>query len=297
LLIACIVSPEDTSRLFSLFRSNWADTVRRIASNEKVTELAMKSWLYGAHVMWHYLVSSSHEMPFDEIIAVESMLSISDEYQILLDQLPFGPLEPISGQTHNSVFVTTLLCMPIDRVEQKYFDSFIRREHVSYVQFGETRFVEYFPSIIPIIPSIYQKFYTAYLKAVCVTCKTAPRQSVVCLVCGHLLCLQSDCCVFNDVGEVTRHYATRCSLNGIGIFIQLSNAEVHLISTDGGRVMVAQWGSLYLDSHGEEDSNLSKPLQLSQSRVEKLNNEIRENSWLWKQGSKNLTWRRPLGHL
>ena len=297
-LLACIVSPEDTGRLFSLFRNDWANTVKQIASSDKVTELAMKPWLYRAHVMWHYLVSSAYEMPFDEIIAVESMLSVSDEFQILLDQVPFGPLEAVSGQSdNNSANVPTLLCIPVDRIEQKYFDSFIKREHVSSVQSGGTRFVEYFPSIIPVIPSIYQKFYTAYLKAVCVTCNTAPRQSVVCLVCGRLLCLQSDCCVESDVGEVTRHYTTSCSLNGIGIFIQLSNAEVHLISTDGGRVMVAQWGSLYLDSHGEEDSNLSKPLQLSQSRIERLNIEIRENSWLWKQGSKNLTWRRPLGHL
>jgi hypothetical protein len=59
--------------------------------------------------------------------------------------------------------------------------------------------------------------------------------------------------------------------------------------------MLAQWGSLYLDSHGEEDFGLSKPLQLNIPRMQKLMYEIRENSWVWRQSSKNLVWRIPIG--
>jgi hypothetical protein len=158
------------------------------------------------------------------------------------------------------------------------------------------KFVQSFPTIIPVIPSIYQKLYTAYLKGKCVICRQAV-QSVLCLLCGSLLCLSRDCCEFGNYGEITHHFATQCAVESIGVFLQLSNAEVHLISTTGSRVMVAQWGSLFLDSHGEEDSNLSKPLQLSSARLERLVGEIREHAWLWRQGVKQLVWRRPASHL
>ncbi len=312
-IIACLIGSERET-ISTLFETDWRSELLRGVSGIpqsdsrkaciQAVEMSLKPWLYRAHVCWHYLVTPTHEMPFDELVSIESMLSVSDEFQVLVDQLPFGPLESIEsvwqeGQWQRSnPLPETLLMISSDRVESKYIDSFIKREKCHYISLKKGTLFQYLPTIIPVIPSVYQKLYTAYLKATCTTCKTVPRQAVVCLVCGKVLCLQTDCCLTEDVGEITYHFSAHCAVNGIGIFLQLSNAEVHLISTEGAqRIMVAQWGSLFLDSHGEEDMNLSKPLQFSQHRFEKLVNEIRENSWLWKQGSKNLTWRRPIGQL
>ena len=79
------------------------------------------------------------------------------------------------------------------------------------------------------------------------------------------------------------------------MFLQLSNSVVYLVG-DGGKT-IAPWGSLYLDSHGEEDYGLSKPLQLDIStRLERLRSELRENSFIWKQSAKKFQWK-PVGIL
>jgi len=295
---------DDAAFIEDAFRDEWTTElskirvlVKQVVKSEPplaVIELCMKPWVAKAHVMWHYLVSSSHQLPFDEIIAVESMLTVRDEFSLLVDLLPFHVSLDFSVEAdvpgHASLPV---LIFKENRIEHRYFESFIKREKARVVAANDVKFVEYYPGLIPIIPSIYQKLYTAYLKAACVSCRSSPRQAVVCLACGRLLCLQNECCK----REIASHYSTQCSLNGIGIFLQLTNGEVHLISSEKDRIMAASWGSLFLDSHGEWYPNLSKPLQLNQARIERLVNELRENSWVWKQGSKNLSWRRPFGLL
>lgn len=262
---------------------------------DRVTELSMLSWLYQNHTIYHYLVNKSHELPFEELLTIESVLSSSDEIGLLVDQFPIH-LDLIAAiAPEDETGDLPLLAFASQNV--RIIDSFLRREKFPRsITTADTIFTQYFPGLIPVIPSIYQKLYTAYLKAQCVVCKQSV-QSVLCLLCGSILCLSRDCCDFSDVGEITHHFASKCAVQSVGVFLQLSNAEVHLISTAGGRTMVAQWGSLFLDSHGEEDSNLSKPLQLNAARLEKLTNELREHSWFWRQGSKQLVWRRPASHI
>lgn len=139
------------------------------------------------------------------------------------------------------------------------------------------------------------KLYTSFLRSKCVRCQSVPKIPVLCLLCGAVLCCNAECCQHGVVGEVTHHYRSTCCPGGIGIFLQLSMSMVVLVSTERNRTVIAEWGSLYTDSHGEEDFGLSKPLMLNPDRVRKLVNELREQSWVWKGGSKELPWKFSTG--
>jgi len=129
---------------------------------------------------------------------------------------------------------------------------------------------------LPVITGrVYQKFYTQFVHARCTVCGVAPNIPTLCLLCGTFLCCNSECCRKRDeggqpVGEVTQHAQT-CGF-GTCIFLQLSNSLVHIVA-DG---FIACWGSLYLDGHGEEEYNLSRPLHISEARLQQLTQSVRE---------------------
>ncbi|CAE7470691.1 unnamed protein product, partial [Symbiodinium pilosum] len=50
---------------------------------------------------------------------------------------------------------------------------------------------------------------------------------------------------------------------------------VHIVA-DG---LITCWGSLYLDGHGEEEYNLSRPLYISEVRLQQLTQLVREASF------------------
>ena len=289
-------------------------------SIDAIWQLAVRPWLFRIHLFLHLFVSPEHELPFEEINAVESALTIQDEFRLLCDQLPFTinfvATTTTTTPSHSLPRELPFLILNVSdqdsvvpgTIQKKFLDTYVKRERVKMIQIPDSSIVvvEYYPTIIPILSSIYQKMYTGYLHAKCVNCNTVPRLPVVCLLCGTLLCCNSSCCASEDgsprestlitIGEVSSHYKQTCAPNGgIGIFLQLSNSVVYLVGDDGKSI--APWGSLYLDSHGEEDFGLSKPLQLDVGgRLEKLRSEIRENSFIWKQSSKNFQWK-PVGIL
>jgi len=129
---------------------------------------------------------------------------------------------------------------------------------------------------LPVITGrVYQKFYTQFVHARCTVCGVAPNIPTLCLLCGTFLCCNSECCRKRDeggqpVGEVTQHAQT-CGF-GTCVFLQLSNSLVHIVA-DG---FIACWGSLYLDGHGEEEYNLSRPLHISEARLQQLTQSVRE---------------------
>ena len=274
--------------------------------------LATKNWLCQAHIMWHYLVSKNHELPFEEILSMESALSLKDEIGLLASQLPTQVADILGDcyvlATEGDIPLIPLLCYttsstPIESesvgyLPQHFFESLLRREPKNqFRQFSirHLRFFEHLPSIIPMLPSVFQKLYTSFLRSKCVRCQSVPKIPVLCLLCGAVLCCNAECCQHGVVGEVTHHYRSTCCPGGIGIFLQLSMSMVVLVSTERNRTVIAEWGSLYTDSHGEEDFGLSKPLMLNPDRVRKLVNELREQSWVWKGGSKELPWKFSTG--
>ncbi|CAJ1385528.1 unnamed protein product [Effrenium voratum] len=134
--------------------------------------------------------------------------------------------------------------------------------------------VAYRLSLPVITGSVYQKFYTQFVHARCTVCKTSSSIPTLCLLCGKFLCCNSECCRQEgdggQIGEVTQH-AQVCGF-GTCVFLQLSNSLVHIV-TDG---FITCWGSLYLDGHGEEEYTLSRPLHISEVRLQQLTQLVRE---------------------
>jgi hypothetical protein len=310
---------EFTSNLTSYF--SLIDVSMSAETRRRVSYLLMRPWLFRAHLLIHHFLIPTHELPFEEIYSINDVLNVEDEFNLLVNQLPFGKhlqaaLADITSmersiQADKETPTVKLPAMIVDtrstgQMKPQFFESYIKREKVKWIDIPEStiKIVEYLPTVIPILPSIYQKLYTWFLHAKCVACNSVPRLPVVCLLCGQLLCSNSQCCATviesppssfssfdsNQIGEVTHHFSILCAPNGIGVFLQLSNSVVYLVGDKG--TSVAHWGSLYLDSHGEEDYGLSKPLQLDVSgRLERLRSELRENSFIWKHGAKNFQWK------
>jgi hypothetical protein len=133
------------------------------------------------------------------------------------------------------------------------------------------------------LPREYSALTVAYLarQAYCSKCQTSPEFPAICLCCGMLVCWQSECCRSNGISELFTHGA-RCP-RGIGrstgIFLTLKTCVVVVLLEDNRHCV---WGSLYLDSHNEEDRNLArgKPLCLNMERFEALERVHKSQSWL-----------------
>ncbi|XP_068671556.1 E3 ubiquitin-protein ligase ubr3-like isoform X2 [Montipora foliosa] len=125
------------------------------------------------------------------------------------------------------------------------------------------------------LPERYDSLIQHYRKRKCVKCDSAPDDPAVCLVCGKFTCLQGTCCVDATGGtpnyECIQH-ALECG-RGTGIFLIVLSSVIIIIRAE--RVCI--WGSVYLDSFGEEDRDLrrGKPLFLSQERFDRL-----QEQWL-----------------
>jgi len=133
---------------------------------------------------------------------------------------------------------------------------------------------ESLPIVLP-MPKIYQRFYTQFVSCRCKKCEKVPKIPFICMVCGSFLCCHHECCLTRcertdkDIGEVTAH-ARKCGF-GTSWFLQLSNSLMHYMV--GGKIAI--WGSCFVDSFGEEDYMLSKPLFLSHDRIKQMVSGLR----------------------
>ena len=101
----------------------------------------------------------------------------------------------------------------------------------------------------------------------CAQCHTKPQDPAICLLCGALVCLDSDCCKgAAGEGECTLHAST-CGA-GQAVFL-LPFASI-VVAVGAPRNCI--WDGPYEDSHGEPDSYLKRSCQLtlSQHRLEQM---------------------------
>jgi hypothetical protein len=118
------------------------------------------------------------------------------------------------------------------------------------------------PPTLLALPRDFHSVYRVASGLSCERCGGGTPTLAVCLLCGKLVCYEADCCP----GEVTRH--VRACGNGTGLLFHVRLCAVIAYSAS----RLCMWGSLYIDSHGEEDINVrrGKPLTLSLQRVEEL---------------------------
>lgn len=121
------------------------------------------------------------------------------------------------------------------------------------------------------LPPTYDQLFLYYYQKTCTTCKKLPSEPCICLVCGTLVCMRESCCRFNNTAEAVQH-SESCGA-GTAIFLAVNSSTIIVIRSKKACV----WGTVYLDSHGEEDRDLKrgKPLYLSPLRYSNL-----EQQWL-----------------
>lgn len=105
------------------------------------------------------------------------------------------------------------------------------------------------PRLLP-LPKQFDLLFQRYHKAQCLKCRTAPKETLLCLVCGDVVCFRDSCCMSNSLTEVETH-AVDCGA-GTGVYLSVQTSTI-IITRDK---RAGHWGSLYLDAHGEEDRGL-----------------------------------------
>lgn len=128
------------------------------------------------------------------------------------------------------------------------------------------------------LPKNYDAIFQFYYKRECSSCNSVPKDPSICLLCGTMVCLRESCCrsPSEESADRLEHEAVKHSLvcnAGTAPFLAVNSATIIVIR--GKRACV--WGSIYLDSFGEEDKELKrgKPLFLSMERYHFL-----ESQWL-----------------
>jgi ATP-dependent Clp protease adapter protein ClpS len=86
----------------------------------------------------------------------------------------------------------------------------------------------------------------------CRQCHKTPASPAICLMCSELLCAASSCCARNAVHELSFH--TQLCGGGGGAFLLLNESAVILIQNG----LAVNYGSAYVDSHGELDIGLQR---------------------------------------
>lgn len=112
------------------------------------------------------------------------------------------------------------------------------------------------------LPKTFEDLIREVYHRKCDDCGGSQKNSVLCLVCGDILC---------QAGVIRKH-AVECG-EGVGLFLTLN--EITVVALRDFRL--SELGSLYLDTYGEEDPELrrKRPLYFSQERYENL-----EKLWL-----------------
>ncbi|KAI1295762.1 E3 ubiquitin-protein ligase UBR3 [Halotydeus destructor] len=128
------------------------------------------------------------------------------------------------------------------------------------------------PSLLR-LPHTYDQLFLFYHSLKCSKCNRTPKEPCVCLVCGTLVCMREQCC--RSSSSQTLEAVSHSEVCGAGTTIYLAINSSTIIVIRGKRACV--WGSVYLDSYGEEDRDLKrgKPLYLSEQRY-----HILEQQWL-----------------
>ncbi|CAM1322004.1 UBR3 (predicted) [Pycnogonum litorale] len=134
------------------------------------------------------------------------------------------------------------------------------------------------------LPREYSTIFQFYHKKVCTKCYSVPKDPSVCLLCGAMVCLRENCCRQQNMLEAVRH-SIACGA-GTAMFLVVNSSTVIVIRDKRACI----WGSVYLDSYGEEDRDLKrgKPLYLCKERYALLEHQwlthIFDNTnkqWIW----------------
>ncbi|GFY54890.1 e3 ubiquitin-protein ligase ubr3 [Trichonephila inaurata madagascariensis] len=144
--------------------------------------------------------------------------------------------------------------------------------------------IQWHPPSLLTLPHNYDDIFKYYHKKPCSLCHSEPKDPSLCLICGTMVCLRENCCRQLSHYEAVAH-SIACGA-GTAIYLAVNSSTIIVIR--GKRACL--WGSVYLDSFGEEDRDLKrgKPLFLSEERYSLLQQQWINHSfdhtnkrWVW----------------
>ncbi|UXI22782.1 hypothetical protein NH340_JMT08725 [Sarcoptes scabiei] len=150
-------------------------------------------------------------------------------------------------------------------------DRFIHLNPISFIELiQQSCVITSRPKLLE-LPLVYEELFMFYHSRSCKNCNTIPNDPSICLVCGDIVCMRDTCCRKNNLSEGVAH-SKECG-SGIALFLSINSSTIIVIH---GR-KACSWGSVYLDSFGEEDRDLKrgKPLFLCSERY-----SILQEQWL-----------------
>ncbi|KAF8048454.1 hypothetical protein N665_2507s0003 [Sinapis alba] len=114
------------------------------------------------------------------------------------------------------------------------------------------------------LPNLYQDLLQRYIKKPCSNCKKVMQEPALCLLCG-ILCspIRQSCCSESSC----QTHAVTCG-GGTGVYLLIRRTTILLQRF----ARQAPWPSPYLDTFGEEDTNMfrGRPLYLNEERYAAL---------------------------
>lgn len=213
-----------------------------------VTRRYALAFLRKAAVLLHVVCMA--EYPVED--ASLSDLSELDRLTTLLGVRPLG--EVCSSAAH----------LP----RQALMRDWLRKIYVRHINDGDTHvYLSHpLPFTLAHLPRELDRLLDDCLHRTCPNCEQVPSQPAVCLLCGALVCFQTQCCYNQQagVGECTTH---RQSCGGsVGIYFIPKRASLLFLRHESGAFVPPP----YLDVHGETDPDLKrgKPQFLSRKRYE-----------------------------
>jgi len=225
------------------------------ASNEEKQEAEVQRLLLPflriAALLRHHLYDQ--ELPF--------ISSLDEEFSLLGQFLSLGLTESTRDQQtllHDGIKAHHLLHWisptPLTAIWTWCEDlsSFIGRSQVSARCLIESQLVSWGQPKLLLLPHAYDVIFQYYHRKQCPNCNLVPKDPSVCLVCGTMVCMRDPCCKQQNtnVYEATQH-ALDCGA-GTGMFLSVNSSTIVVVR--GKRACL--WGSVYLDSFGEEDREL-----------------------------------------
>ncbi|XP_077978171.1 E3 ubiquitin-protein ligase UBR3-like [Glandiceps talaboti] len=211
------------------------------------------------------------------------------EFEVLVNYLALCGKQPVSSSSLTRQY--SLRCLQFTQSDPKVvikvwceeLNKFVKKQQ----QTGKNLLLynpTYYPPRLLGLPPNYDQIFQYYRKKQCHVCCQVPTEPAVCLVCGMLVCLKTDCCKQQNLLESMQH-AVNCGA-GTALYLGVNSSTVIIIRNQ----RACAWGSLYLDSHGEEDRDLrrGKPLYLSKERFRVLEQLWRTltidhscKRWMW----------------
>lgn len=165
---------------------------------------------------------------------------------------------------------------------QEYI-SFVNKSVIAARRLLQRQLIWYPPALLR-LPQNYDQIFQYYHRRPCTVCHSVPKDPSLCLVCGTMVCLREHCCRQQPQYEAVFH-SISCGA-GTAMFLAVNSSTIIVIR--GKRACL--WGSVYLDSFGEEDRDLKrgKPLYLSEDRYNLLQQQWINHSfdhtnkrWVW----------------